>query len=283
LGILNSEFAKSVVGSLAGAFAGAYAAQRIIERSKQKEELIKEIRNANAAATMSFMIANTFLTIKKQHVKQLYESFERDRAAVLEFKKRKRKPGEQFEFRTDFEFLAPVTVSIVPLQTLVFERISAPGRPLGLASILRQTIDSVNGSLELRNNLIQAFNEKNLPHDQLAPAYFGLPTERGVDQVYASTLRAINTYTDDCIHFSKLLTEDLIAYANTVKARFEKNYRESAPGVVAIGFTKPEYEELLPNPEPYRDWESMFITRPPEQKKSRSIFKFTDLGSTRKK
>ena len=48
-GLANSAFFASLVAALAGAFASAFAAQRIAERGKYREELLREIRNTNAA------------------------------------------------------------------------------------------------------------------------------------------------------------------------------------------------------------------------------------------
>ena len=45
----NSNFLMVLVGSLAGAFAGAYAAQRIVERSKARDDLLKEIQRCDHA------------------------------------------------------------------------------------------------------------------------------------------------------------------------------------------------------------------------------------------
>jgi hypothetical protein len=80
---LNSNFFTAIAGACAGAFAGAYGAQRIVARGKEKEELLAEIRNTNAATVVALGICNTFLAIKKQHVKRLKETFERQKADYL--------------------------------------------------------------------------------------------------------------------------------------------------------------------------------------------------------
>ena len=52
--LANSAFFASLVAALAGAFAGAFAAQRIAERGKHREELLREIRNTNAAIAVAY-------------------------------------------------------------------------------------------------------------------------------------------------------------------------------------------------------------------------------------
>jgi hypothetical protein len=74
-GFFNSAFTTSLLGSLAGAFAGAVAAQRIVERGKRREELLSEIRNTNAAIVLAFGVCNLYLTLKKQSVKAMGESY----------------------------------------------------------------------------------------------------------------------------------------------------------------------------------------------------------------
>ena len=64
--ISNSAFTTSLVGALAGAYAGAYAAQKIAERSKERAEFQAQIRNTNAAITLSFMVCNAAISLKRQ-------------------------------------------------------------------------------------------------------------------------------------------------------------------------------------------------------------------------
>ena len=80
---LNSNFFTAIAGACAGAFAGAYGAQRIVARGKEREELLAEIRNTNAATVVALGVCNTFLAIKKQHVKRLKETFDKQKTDYL--------------------------------------------------------------------------------------------------------------------------------------------------------------------------------------------------------
>src|SRR5689334_19372520 len=79
----NAELIKKIIEDFivagTGAFAGAYGAQIITERSKLREELTKEIRNTNAAISISFGICNFLLSMKHQHVKDLKEKYDAQR------------------------------------------------------------------------------------------------------------------------------------------------------------------------------------------------------------
>jgi hypothetical protein len=61
----NSVFFTAIAGSLAGAFAGARAAQRIAEKTRNKEELLREIRNTNAATMVAFGVCNSLISGQK--------------------------------------------------------------------------------------------------------------------------------------------------------------------------------------------------------------------------
>lgn len=58
----------AIAGSFAGAFAGAVAAQRIADKTRNKDELLKEIRATNAATMIAFGVCNSILLAKKQHI-----------------------------------------------------------------------------------------------------------------------------------------------------------------------------------------------------------------------
>ena len=83
--ILNSNF----TAALAGAFAGAMAAQRIGDRSKQRDILLREIRSTNAAIVVSLTICNAGLALKKQFIKDIHETYTTKKKELEEFQKQR--------------------------------------------------------------------------------------------------------------------------------------------------------------------------------------------------
>jgi hypothetical protein len=77
-GFLNSVFFTSIVGALAGAFAGAYGGQLIVERGRTREQMLAEIRNANAAIMIAYSICNMLLSLKGQHLKPFKETYDKN-------------------------------------------------------------------------------------------------------------------------------------------------------------------------------------------------------------
>jgi len=263
--LANSAFTTSLIGSLAGAFAGAVAAQQIAERGKHREELLREIRNTNAAIAIAFGICNSLLALKKQHVKDLKTRFDAQKAAALKFQQ-KRKNGEiqddaQFVFQTDLQTLQAHSLPTDTLRAIVFERLSLVGRTLNLVITLAQTAQSLDDSVEKRNALIERYktefanDNRNLP-----PLYFGFPYGEGhVNLDYPGTVEAIYNQTNDGIFFSDLLCKDLHEHGQHLADEFKKKFKKEAPRVNKIDFGTAA--ELMPDEKDYTDWTRAFVKK----------------------
>ncbi len=263
--LANSAFATALIGSLAGAFAGAVAAQRIVERGKHREELLLEIRNTNAAIAIAFGICNTLVALKKQHVKDLKTRFDAQKAAALEFQ-RKRKNGEiqddvEFVFQADLQSLQTGSLPTDILRAVVFERLSLVGRPLNLVMTLAQTAQSLDGSVEKRNALIERYKTE-FAHDNrnLTPQYFGFPYGNGhINLEYPGSVEAIYNQTNDGIFFSNLLCKDLHDHGQHLADEFKKKFKEEAPRVSKVDFST--VADLMPDEKDYADWTSAFVKK----------------------
>ena len=179
-GFLNSNF----TAALAGALGGALAAQRIGDRAKQRDALLREIRSTNAAIMVTFTICNAGLALKKI-VRDIYETYTAAKEALKEFQQQ-RAAGQQypklpFKFLADFRTLQMPVVPIDVLRTQVYESISATGRPLALVAALIGAAASLADTIQKRNALIERFRELGpAGADQLPDFYFGLPYGPGL-------------------------------------------------------------------------------------------------------
>jgi hypothetical protein len=90
----NSNFGTAVIsafiGSLAGAWGGALAAERIAEKRRVREQLLKEINQTNAAIELSHTICSSYLNLKEQHVRGVWEDYQRKREQVHDLRERQR-------------------------------------------------------------------------------------------------------------------------------------------------------------------------------------------------
>ncbi len=267
--VLNSDFVRSLLVAFTGALFGALTAKRIAERTKLKDDLLKEIRNLNAASVVAHSIANAHLALKKQHVKQMYETFVAKRDELNEKRAQLAAgvPSERvpFEIVFDLQSVAPLTQPILPLQTLIFDRVSATAKAIMLMGVLSQTYESLNDTLTTRNGLIETWRQRALPQDQILPLYFGLPRVGGIDQTYPTLVDAAYSYADDVICFSKMLGDELAGQASEAKKRFERHFpRAERPLLTTVEF--PEIGGLMPPREKFTDFGRMFRERESEQK-----------------
>jgi len=257
---LNSNFTASLSGALAGAFAGAMAAQRIAERAKQRETILKEIRSTNAAIMAAFNICNSGLALKNQFTKEIYDTYIATKKALKEFKQKK-DAGQQsadlpFEFQADFRTLNAPVVPIDMLRSLMYEEISASGRPLALVSTLDGVIASLADVIQKRNILIDRF--RNLDKDgqkQLPAFYFGIPYDGGhISTEYSDAIESLHNLNDDVIFFSELLVCDLTAHGKHIRDKYKKIAKVKEEKIHAVDFTELHEIGLMPDAANYTDW-----------------------------
>jgi hypothetical protein len=278
INILNSGFFTALVGSGIAAFAGTWGAQRIIAGGKEREELLTEIRNANAATVVALAICNSFISIKQQHVKRMKESFDAQRNDYLE---------RAQKFRSGILDLAtPPSYVLFNLQTLIlpsfplvdilrsqiFATLSLDNRrPLMLMNALIETVDGLNTSVTNRNRLINAWRTDNLSSEDILPLYFGLANSstRIVNQEYPALMDAIYQHTDDGIFYSKALCDDLYQHNVRLSNRFRRRFRKAAPGTIdKPDFTISQDAGLMPSDANYQDWFSL-VRKAASQRKSK--------------
>jgi hypothetical protein len=253
---LNSNF----TAALAGAFAGALAAQKISERAKLRNQLLQEIRSTNAAIAVSFTICNAALSLKKQFVKDIYETYTAKKSELEEFH-RQRAGGQQapnlpFEFRADFRTLQMPLVPTDILQKQVYEGISTTGRPLGLIAAISGSVDSLKDTIQKRNILIERSRELDpAAEGQLAAFYFGLPYGPGhVNTEYPDSIESLNISTDDVIFFSELLMKDLMEHGNRILKQYNKITKVNKEKISSVDLTEPREQGLMPDEADYADW-----------------------------
>lgn len=262
-GALNSNFAMAVIGGLTGAFGGALGAQHIVERSRRRDDLLKELRNTNAATMVTFSTCNAALALKKQHVQPMHEQFAREKEALRNFNEQRatgqRQGNAEYHFVADLRVFPAPVVPIETLKDLVFHKMSAYGRALALVSVLEQSLLGLKEAILKRDLLIQRFSSGAVPAEQLPQYYFGMPLRTGdTNQEYPDLVEAIYSYVEDIAFFSALLCVDLISHGNRTHAAFTKRFGKGAPNVTTVDFSKPREKGLIPPEAQYADWLKAF-------------------------
>jgi len=262
---------NSIISSMAGAAGGVLGSQMLADRSKLREQLLDDIRNANTAIAIATSIANTSFNAKMQHSKPMADELEVQRAAALAHHSSAGfAPKEAFHLNANLNFIPPLRLSTRPLSRIVFERMSAPTKAVSLTEALERASQDFNHFIEMRNDLIKEFK---LAAQLDAAAYLGLPTVEGTDNRHRDFLKAILSANDDCIYFSTELVLELGRHGDNVRAKIPKRFREVAPKIVSANFDSAK--EWMPDPVKYQSWKSMFLYPEKPTRRRFSIFKKT--------
>ena len=112
-------------------------AQYIAARNKNRDDLLKEVRAANAACTMAYSITDSFLTLKRDIVKPLQDKF-MDEKARCEIAARNfiRGVSGPIDVSFDLQTFTQVRTPVSHLQDIVFKSISAPVRAVSVMAVL---------------------------------------------------------------------------------------------------------------------------------------------------
>jgi hypothetical protein len=252
LTVANSNFFTA----LAGAGFGAYGAHFIAERATRYRRRRDEVRAVNAAIGLTFSITNTICTLKDQHVRRMKEAFDLARQEIVEGQQKRREGlvprNEPLSFKADFETLTLPRIPIAALETYIVERISVSGRPQIVVSALYQALDALGQLIAQRNQLIEDHQAKS-PQDpsELVLSYFGFRGPEGrVDARYSGAMKGIYDLTDDCIFFSKLLSDDLQQHGQKLAKLFHFNQ----PKIQTNDFAGAVAKGLIPSSDHYKDW-----------------------------
>ncbi|MGZ0077552.1 hypothetical protein [Methylomonas sp. YC3] len=264
---MNSNIVIAFVGGLTGAIGGALGAQRIVERSRKLEESLKELRYTNAAIMVAHTICNAALALKKQHVRPMHDAFLQLRGDLEAFKdKRNAKQiasDVEFHLQMDMRTYPAPILPVETLKHLVFQELSAVGRPLALVAVIEQSLIGLSGAIAKRDQLVQKFASGEIPENNYAHYYFGLPLPGGhLNQEYPDLVEAIYSYTDDLSYFSYQLCNDLMKHGAKVRAALTKKPSKQLPNVSEADFSGPLKSGLLPPDSQYSDWVNAFVERP---------------------
>jgi hypothetical protein len=261
---LDSNFAAA----LFGAFLGAGAAQFFAARSERKRELQKEIRSTDAAIALAFNVVLRSIALKEQSVRETWGLYELRRNALITTHALLRSgvppPGNEILVELDLKRIDPLSLPVERLEAVVLNEISARGRIPQLAITIGQCLASMNQSIELRNSLVDTFKTAGGSESERIARYFSLPyNQRAFDTSFRDALRAIQRQNDDCIWFALKLCRDLEKHAVALRAEYKRNrFLDPPKPVFPVDFLMAKSEGLIPDDDPYIDWERSFYHIP---------------------
>jgi hypothetical protein len=254
----NSTFFTSLVGALAGAWAGGRVAQILATKAKDKEELTKDIRNSNAAATMASSLCDDLSGLMGQHVKELKKAYDADRIRFEAVLAAPAPTGGPQVFTANLQFLNTPSLNTEVLQSLIYSQVSN-NYAIKAFSALDQAIANVKSSNAQRNALIAEY--RDIPDQQAALRflYFGQPhPAAGTDDRYRGTLSSIYNSLQDGIYLSMHLSLLLCEHSSKLGKRFKKKHGRPVPKAQQVDFTRLADRGLLPDRKNYPDWDVLF-------------------------
>jgi len=263
---LNSNIAIAFVGGFTGAIGGALGAQAIAERSRKREERLKQLRYTNAAIMVAHTICNAALALKKQHVQPMREAFLQSKIELEAFKAKRDAgqiaPDVEFHIQMDLRSYPAPVVPIDTLKHIVFQEVSAVGRPLALVAVIEQTLIGLRNAIARRDQLIQRFETGEIPGNRHAQYYFGLPLQGGhVNQEFPDLVEVIHSYANDLAFFSYQLCSDLLKHGVKVREALTKKPSNQVPHVSEVDFSGPLKSGLIPPASQYADWVNSFVEK----------------------
>ncbi len=263
--IFNSSFTTSLVGALAGAYAGAKAAQNIAERSKERAEYQTQIRNTNAAITLSFMVCNAAISLKKQHTKRLCDTYFKTKLELDGFIKKHEAgeiyPSTPFEFQAELLSIPLLAVPIDALRSQVYEKLTISARSIAIVTSLTGALSSLADTITIRNGLIASLKKQSpqISNANLSALYFGRPYGEGhVSTEYLDSMTGLQNLTDDVIFFSNLLRKDLETHGNKVLKKYKSAFKSVHEQIHAIELSPEKTAGMMPPDEQYLEWLSGF-------------------------
>lgn len=242
--LLNSNF----TAALSGALAGAYIAQRIARNDTAREELLREVKSTNAAISLAASTTNMYLSFKDQIVLKWSSRYVQELQRYVQLRKDLRngllKAAADFHFQADLQATAPLHPAIQPLQKLVYEEISLAGMPLLKLATLALTIESLNQSIVAHHQFTQRFRKLISPEEKAA-MYFGGEYKTATDETHPSLVKAIVSYTDDCIILSEEVRLALFDHGTALRKQ-----GRNLPKVLKWDFNHARKKGLFPKDAP---------------------------------
>lgn len=260
---LDKDYFTAAIGSFFGAV-GGYV---MVWLTNRRSEVFAKVGNIKKAISLTHSIFNTFLGLKKQHVKSLCENYERNRAAFIEIRQRQTliPAGAgpiEVVFQMDFRTLFFPHTDLELINTCLIEKADLDHRAFALANALISSIHNLKNQFDARHAIIRELNQirqaHNLSEHDALCLYFGQTLEHpqlGIVtfEYYSGATIGIKDATDDVIWFSKELALELIQVAKATA----KKLIFSRPKIGSVDYSDVE-TDLLPNDANYRDWREKF-------------------------
>lgn len=242
------------ITALAGAGAGALGAQFITEKIKNKESLLKEIRNVNSAISLANHMCLYFFAVKSNGTKTVYEIYFKDRNAFIENLSKGKTIGD-FDYIRECTLIPEPQVHIKNLRKLVFNHITLGEKAVSAFVFLDESIKLFSTSLNGRNKLIENYlirfkNFSDDESDEETMNYFGLEHNGNLNVLHLSFVEQMKIRNDDCLFLIILLIAELTKHGKTLVNK----YKGEVPEIFEPNYPEAFRKGLIPYDKRYENW-----------------------------
>lgn len=257
---IGRDIALALLGGVVGSFGGALGAQRIVERTAQRKDLLMELRNTNALIQLCFSACNSALQFRSQFSRDLLNELKADQEAFRYMLKGNIKlhPGDELYLHLNFQRFPPPVIPIGAIQEILHSRVSVVGRTLAAASELMSAAERLTNTVLERDAILEKFVDESIPKAEAKWVYLGIrPAKDGVtDQRYPDIVESIDFYASHIAFFSHILCGDLMEHAGKVRGELLKNFKRlrGIPEVSRVSFEGPLKLGLLPPDSDFEKW-----------------------------
>jgi hypothetical protein len=201
------------------------------------------------------------MAVKKQHIRPMKQGYDN---AVSIFDAHAANPFIPLVLELDLRTLSQLTFAIETLERIVFEKCSLGHRGLAALVSVKDATDDLKLSIDLRNNLISDLKNKSSARTEAEKIhlYVGAYANGSVDLSFGQNMEALLHQADDCIFFSMLLADELLARERKLHARNWWKYRLNVPLQHPADWSLARQDDLIPDKSKYANWLQGF-KRPP--------------------
>jgi hypothetical protein len=247
---------QTIITAAFGTLVGAW----LTSRSQAKRRIVDELKAIHAAYALCFTITNKALSIKRQHIRPMKQKY--DEVVSIYDAYAETRIGH-LEIDLDLRTLSQPRFASDTLERIVFEKCSLGHRGLAAVVSVKDATDDLNLSIDYRNKLISDFQAKTpATHMDKIAFYVGAYLNESVDQRLGHNIDALFHQVDDCIFFSMLLANELLAREKKLYARNWWKYRLNVPRQFPADWSLARKEDLVPDKSQYADWLRGFATPP---------------------
>jgi hypothetical protein len=248
---------KELLLAAIGSLAGALGAWWIADRAKRKDDALKVMRSINIATSLGKAILEEYMAVKKQRILELKSKYDQDRAKCLRLQAMHDAgvlPQGTYSIETHLGTIDVPLIPIAALEREVYERQAVSGKVLACMNAIISWSNSFNRVVAQRQEVIDGFKGKADPR-----AYFGLPTESGVDERYKDTMQGISEYCDNVIYFAYRFTKESEKYGHRYLKKNKGLLRSSGVIVNTTNFDDAYRQGLMPSEGRFQAWERGMI------------------------